>query len=160
MQVPVRLALGSNLGDREDHLRMARRLIEDQLLAKMKSSPIHETEPVGPPQGKYLNQVVSGESSLTPREVLLSCLQIEKQLGRERTELWGPRIIDIDILTYGDEQIEEPSLRIPHPRLVERSFVLAPWADLEPEFIVPVHQLSVAELLRALPKSVKGSAEC
>jgi len=160
IKVPVRLALGSNLGDREGNLDQACKLIEELLLSEMSSSPIHETEPVGPPQGRYLNQILSGVCSMQPQEALQMCLGIEKQMGRERIEPWGPRIIDIDILTYGEEHVSENSLRIPHPRLAERSFVLAPWADLEADFVVPVHGRSVAELLNALPTSVNGSAGC
>jgi len=86
------------------------------------------------------------------------CLGIELQMGRERMEQWGPRSIDIDILTFGDQQVSEPKLTIPHPRLAERSFVLAPWADLEPDFVVPVLDRSVGDLLAALPSSLKGTA--
>ena len=155
---PVRLALGSNLGDRERLLQQARELIEERLLTNLCCSPIHETEPVGPPQGRYLHQVIRGESSVGALEALQICLGIELQMGRERMEQWGPRSIDIDILTFGDQQVSEPKLTIPHPRLAERSFVLAPWADLEPDFVVPVFGRSVGDLLAALPSSLKGTA--
>ena len=160
MSILVRLALGSNLGDREENLKQARQLLSENLISELHGSPIHETEPVGPPQGKYLNQVVRGACAFKPREALQICLSIEKQMGRERTELWGPRSIDIDILTFGEEQVAEDSLTIPHPRLSERSFVLAPWRDLEPDFIVPFCQKTVSELYLNLPSSLRGTAGC
>jgi 2-amino-4-hydroxy-6-hydroxymethyldihydropteridine diphosphokinase len=160
MSIPVRLALGSNLGDREELLQQARDLIEERLLTGLVCSPIHETDPVGPPQPKYLNQIVRGECEVSAMDALQICLGIEKQMGRERTLQWGPRSIDIDILTFGDQQISETMLTIPHPRLMERSFVLAPWADLEPNFVVPVTGRSVADLLAALPSSLRGTAGC
>lgn len=157
MDYPVRLALGSNLGDRGAHLESAREQISSRLLSQMISSPIHETEPVGPPQGKYFNQVVKGYSSRTPQKALEICLEIELGMGRERNELWGPRTIDIDILTFGEFHMEDEFLKIPHPRLSERRFVLGPWADLEPDFNIPVWGKTVQELLNALPSSLEGS---
>ena len=160
MSISVRLALGSNLGDREGNLKQARQLLSENLISDLEISPIHETEPVGPPQGKFLNQIVRGTCSVEPREALEICLAIEKQMGRERTELWGPRSIDIDILTFGQQQVTEDSLTIPHPRLAERSFVLAPWRDLEPEFIVPIYGKTVSELFLNLQSSLPGASGC
>ncbi|NCF99211.1 MAG: 2-amino-4-hydroxy-6-hydroxymethyldihydropteridine diphosphokinase, partial [Planctomycetia bacterium] len=85
------------------------------------------------------------------------CLDIELGMGRERNELWGPRTIDIDILTFGEFHMEDEFLKIPHPRLSERRFVLGPWADLEPDFNIPVWGKTVQELLNALPSSLEGS---
>ncbi|PCJ14451.1 MAG: 2-amino-4-hydroxy-6-hydroxymethyldihydropteridine diphosphokinase [Planctomycetota bacterium] len=146
----VRLALGSNLGDREAHLESARVLIEDSIVQAMECSPVHETEPVGPPQGPYLNQILRGCTELDPAVLLARCQAIECSLGRKRVERWGPRIIDIDILTLGQLQWRDDSLTIPHPGIGERIFVLAPWAELEPEFEVPVLGKTVQQLLEHL----------
>jgi len=146
----VRLALGSNLGDREMHLESARGLIGDSILTNMQCSAIHQTEPVGPPQGRYLNQVIRGNYDQEPLSLLQQCQAIEHALGRKRTQRWGPRTIDIDILTFGQLQWQDESLTIPHPRIEERYFVLAPWAQLEPEFEVPTLARTVQQLLDRL----------
>ena len=150
MSCEVRLALGSNLGDREAHLESARIHIGQSILQLMECSPIHETDPVGPPQGPYLNQILRGDCELDPPALLARCKAIEHALGRKRVEHWGPRIIDIDILTFGQLQWQDESLTIPHPGIADRLFVLAPWAELEPEFEVPVLTTTVEQLLDRL----------
>ncbi len=124
------LALGSNLGDRERYLRDA----IAALSGASAMSQVFETDPVGGPdgQGPYLNMVVQIDTDLDPYALLRRCLEIERGALRERGERWGPRTLDIDVLFYDDVRIEEPELTIPHPRLHERRFVLAPLAEVAP----------------------------
>ena len=132
------LGLGSNLGDRAAHLQFA----VDGLSAEAGSlagiSPVYETEPVGgPEQPDYLNAVVAIDTDLPARRLLEIGQELEAAAGRDRAgERWGPRPLDIDILRVGNEQIDEPDLVVPHPRLHQRAFVLAPLADLAPDLIV------------------------
>ena len=130
------LALGSNLGDRVEHLRSARDLIPD-LVAE---SDVYETDPVGGPgdQGAYLNMVLELDTRLSARDLLDVCRRTEAAGGRERVVHWGPRTIDVDILWIDGVHIEEPDLRVPHPMMNERPFVLAPLEELAPD-IVPRH---------------------
>jgi len=126
------IGIGSNLGDREKNISDAiRRMRETQGIEVKKLSRIYETEPVdGPKQPDFLNAVMQIETELLPRELLLAIQKIENQLGRTRTVKYGPRTIDLDILVYGNERIDEPDLKIPHPRMDERDFVLEPLKDL------------------------------
>jgi 2-amino-4-hydroxy-6-hydroxymethyldihydropteridine diphosphokinase len=101
-------------------------------------SPLYETEPVGGPrQGPYLNAVVLLDTPLGARELLDGCLALEQERGRERRERWGPRTLDIDLLLYDGFTIDEPGLRVPHPRLTDRSFVVVPLLDVWPEATLP-----------------------
>ena len=122
------LGLGSNLGDRRAHLRAA----VGALPGVVAVSPVYETEPVGGPagQGPYLNLVVALETELSPRELLDVAHRLESVAGRVRTERDGPRTLDVDVLLVGDLCVREPDLVVPHPRMWERRFVLAPLADL------------------------------
>jgi 2-amino-4-hydroxy-6-hydroxymethyldihydropteridine diphosphokinase len=133
------LALGSNEGDRLATLQRAvDRLDAAPGIEILRSSRIYETDPVGgPPQPRYLNAVVEARTSLDARELLHACHRVEQALGRERAIRWGPRTIDIDILTYGGERIDEPDLVIPHPRMHERAFVLAPLLELDADPALP-----------------------
>ena len=125
------LALGSNLGDRLANLQRATDLLDGiEGIEVRRSSRVYETEPVGPPQPEYLNAVLEVRTSLEPSELLAACLGVEDALGRVRRERWGPRTVDVDVLTYGDEDVDEPDLTIPHPRMHERGFVLAPLLEL------------------------------
>ena len=131
MAVRSFLALGSNLGDRLENLQAAvRALGEDAATRILRSSRVYETDPVGPPQPDYLNAVVEVETTLGPRGLLDRCLAVERALGRVRGERWGPRVIDVDLLSYADAEIEEPDLQVPHPRMHERGFVLVPLLEL------------------------------
>ena len=140
------VGLGANLGDREATIRRAA-----ALLGAARLSPILETEPWGyADQPKFLNAVAEVETDLGPRQLLDRLLEIERQLGRVREgPRYGPRTIDLDLLLYGDEVVEEPGLSVPHPRLAERLFVLEPLASLDAGFFVP-GQGSVEALIRGL----------
>ena len=133
------LALGSNVGDRLATLQRAVDLLAAaQGIAIRRSSRVYETDPVGgPPQPRFLNAVVDARTSLEPRDLLDACHGVERSLGRERGVRWGPRTIDIDILTYGRERIAEPDLVIPHPRMHERGFVMAPLLELDADPVLP-----------------------
>lgn len=129
------LALGSNLGDRLAYLQAA----VDDLCARfavVAISPVYETDPVGgPDQGAYLNAVVAVDTELEPRALLAAAHDIEEFAQRVRAERWGPRTLDVDILLYGDVSVAEPDLEIPHPRMWQRGFVLAPLRDIAPDLV-------------------------
>ena len=126
------IGLGSNLGDRQRNIEDAiQRLREASGIEVKKKSNIYETEPVGgPDQPKYLNGVIDIDTELEPRQLLLTLQEIENQLGRERSVKDGPRTIDLDILTYGQETVDEPDLKIPHHRMHDREFVQRPLREL------------------------------
>lgn len=120
----VYLGLGSNLGSRARNLSAARRRLREKGLRIVRQSRVVETEPWGvAEQPKFLNQVVEGEWRGTPRHLLKTIKAVEREGGRTPTRRWGPRVIDVDILLFGDEHVDDPDLVIPHPRLAERSFV-------------------------------------
>ncbi len=125
------LGLGSNLGDRESYLREAIGSLEGVVAI----SPVYETDPVGGPegQGPYLNIVVELDTDLDPRALLGVCHRLEAAAGRVRGERWGPRTLDVDILWHEAGQVDEPDLQVPHPRMHERRFVMAPLADIAPD---------------------------
>jgi len=133
------VGLGANLGPREiTLLRAVDLLAETEGLDVRAVSQLRETEPVGVvDQPLFLNGAVVLNTSLSPRELLDRLLEIERELGRVRDVRWGPRVVDLDLLVYGDRQIDEPGLRVPHPRLYERRFALEPLAELDPELDVP-----------------------
>ncbi len=132
------LGLGSNLGDRLGNLQGAVDLLARRDgLAVVRSSRVYETEPVGPAQPDYLNAVLEVSTSLSAAQLLECCMAVEDEMGRQRGERWGPRVIDVDLLTYGREEIDEPGLLVPHPRMHERLFVLAPLLELEPDPHLP-----------------------
>lgn len=129
------VGLGANLGDREGAIRRAA-----ELIGAARLSTISETEPWGyADQPRFLNAVAEVETELRARELLASLLAVERALGREREAgpRWGPRTIDVDLLLYGEQTIDEPGLTVPHPRLHERRFVLEPLAELAPALEVP-----------------------
>lgn len=133
------IALGSNLGEREKNLASAREALARGGVKILRASSIYETEPWGPaPQGRYLNQVVRAETALAPEALLAFLLDTERALGRDRSrgERFGPRVIDLDILLYDERKIETPDLQVPHPRMMERAFVLVPLAEIAPELAV------------------------
>jgi 2-amino-4-hydroxy-6-hydroxymethyldihydropteridine diphosphokinase len=140
------VGLGSNLGDREALIRRAA-----ELAGAARLSIIRETEPWGlEDQPRFLNAVAEVETDLSPRGLLDRLLEIERELGRTRDgPRYGPRLIDLDLLLFGDEVRDEPGLTLPHPRLHERAFVLEPLAELDPGLVVPGHG-PVSALLAAL----------
>lgn len=147
----VFIGLGTNLGDREEQLRVARAHV-GQVLSQMRSSWIYETEPWGVTgQPRFLNLVVEGETILTPRELLGALQKIENDMGRVREMRYGPRIIDLDLLLYDDIVMNNDDLEIPHPRIQERRFVLVSLAELAPEIVHPRLKRSIRELLEGLP---------
>ena len=134
----VHLGLGSNLGNRLDFLNQACRELESLPLLKFRVSSIYESEPLlEMRQPKYLNLVLCGLTVLSPIELLEKCQQIENKLGRVRKERWGSRTIDRDILSYGNEIIDTEKLKIPHPEIEKRSFVLLPLFELSPDWVHP-----------------------
>lgn len=148
------IALGSNVGDREEHFRAAMRAINalDQTAIECVST-FHQTEPVGPPgQDVYLNAALTIRTGLSARRLLDELHRIEAARGRDRTKevRWGPRTLDLDLLLYGDQIISERGLRVPHPRLHERLFVLAPLAEIAADRIIPGLNVSVAKALKAI----------
>ena len=135
----VVLSVGSNLGDRLGTLQGCVQAIgglpETDVLA---ISPVYETAPVGgPSQPDYLNAVLVIETGLAPRDLLAATQRIEADFGRIRAERFGPRTLDIDIISYDEEISDDPVLTLPHPRAHERAFVLAPWHDVDPAAILP-----------------------
>ena len=131
------IGLGSNLGNRQENIRLAIDKINRLKNTKVtKSSSIIETEPAGcPPQGRFLNAVAEIQTSLSAQELLNSLQRIEKELGRVRTVKNGPRTIDLDILLFEGQNINEKDLIIPHPRIKEREFVLAPLREIAPQIV-------------------------
>jgi 2-amino-4-hydroxy-6-hydroxymethyldihydropteridine diphosphokinase len=142
------LGLGSNLGDRAARLRTAVASLPD-LVA---TSPVYETDPVGGPedQGPYLNLVVELETNLGPRALLEVCRSLERAADRVRAERWGPRTLDVDVLLIVGTTVDEPDLQVPHPRMAERRFVLAPLADLAPDLISPAQVAAAGGDVRRL----------
>jgi 2-amino-4-hydroxy-6-hydroxymethyldihydropteridine diphosphokinase len=145
------LGLGSNLGDSRRLLRDALDALGDSVVAV---SPVYETEPVGGPAGQqdYLNIVVELETDQTPRQLLDLCRRLEAAAGRVRDERWGPRTLDVDVLLVGELRVDEPDLVVPHPRMHERRFVMAPLADVAPELVPPDWQDRVAGSVRRVGK--------
>jgi 2-amino-4-hydroxy-6-hydroxymethyldihydropteridine diphosphokinase len=134
------LGLGSNVGERRTFCRRAvSELDATGGVGVVSCSSLYETSPVGgPPQRSFVNMVCKIDTDLDPHVLLERCKAIEHRLGREPTEMrWGPRVIDIDILTFGDEKLNEPGLEVPHPRLTERRFVLIPLLEIEPDAADP-----------------------
>lgn len=148
----IYLSLGSNVGDREHNLRTAIDRLSAPDLHVLRTSPIYETEPVDyTAQRWFLNLVVEAETSLFPKLLLSRTARVEHELGRVRAVAKGPRTIDIDILLYGRAVVQTATLEVPHPRMAERRFVLAPLADLVPNLRHPVTHKTVREMLDAAP---------
>lgn len=149
----VYLSLGSNLGDRARNLQNAVTSLAPQVQTQIKSS-IYETEPWGySDQPSFLNQVIKGDTSLEPFELLAFLKEIEVLLGRQETFRFGPRIIDLDILFYDDLILDTPTLTIPHPRIAERAFVLIPLAEIDPDLSHPGLKKTIRELKSSVDTS-------
>ena len=147
----VYLGLGSNVGDREGNLHQALDQLQARDLRLRRSSSLYETEPMGlRDQRWFLNQVAEFETELFPLQLLQRLQRVERNLGRKRVVLNGPRTIDIDILLYGNTVMKTADLEIPHPRYSERRFVLEPLAELDATLRDPVTHRTVAEMLDAV----------
>ena len=148
------IALGANLGDRLATLRDAAKLLaETHTIELLAASSAWDTAPVGPPdQPRYLNAAVAVRTTLAPRALLETLLEIERRFGRVRSgSQWTARTLDLDIIIFGNSTVAEPDLVLPHPRFRERAFVLLPLAEIAPEARDPVTGESVESLLRACP---------
>jgi 2-amino-4-hydroxy-6-hydroxymethyldihydropteridine diphosphokinase len=144
------VALGANIGNPREQLDVAIALLREAAEVKAVSQ-YYETKPVGgPEQPNYLNAICILESELPATDLLALLHGIEKSLGRERKEKWGPRTIDLDLIQYGSLLSKAQELELPHPRAHERRFVLEPWAELEPDAILLTHG-KISELLAQLP---------
>jgi 2-amino-4-hydroxy-6-hydroxymethyldihydropteridine diphosphokinase len=146
----VFIALGSNVGDREQYISKAIGLLGvESKISMINQSTCIETDPVGPiAQGLFLNCVIEISTSLSPKSLLAVCLAIEEKLGRIRTERWGPRTIDLDIVMFGSLVIDDSQLTIPHPELLNRTFVLIPLAEISPQVCHPLLGITVLEMLQ------------
>ena len=132
----VYLGIGSNRGDRKRYIHRALELLEDHGVEILKISSLIETDPVGgPPQGKFLNGAIKIQTNFTPHELLQTLKAIEQKVGRTKTVKDGPREIDLDILLYDQIKIHTETLKIPHPHMLERDFVLTPLKEIEPELV-------------------------
>lgn len=131
------LSIGSNVGDKKKHLDMVAALLVENDIDVIAVSPFYETEPYGyKEQSWFYNQVIKIQTALSPRELLTLCQEMELQIGREKSFKWGPRVIDIDILSFEGEVVEEEDLKIPHPHLHMRQFVLQPLCDIDTTTVI------------------------
>lgn len=147
----VYLALGSNVGDGNKHFDDAIELLSSKI-SNVTQAPRYISKAVGvTDQADFINTVIKGNTNLVPQDLLKFTQSVEEKVGRIRRFHWGPREIDIDIIFYDDQIINEPNLTIPHERFSERDFVLKPLRDIAPDFIDPVSKNSVKELLDNLP---------
>lgn len=149
---PALLGLGSNLGDRDAHIRRALALLENAGVRVLRTSRLRTTAPVGgPPQDDYRNAAALVETTLSAADLLSVAKRVESRLGRDpEGARWGPRPIDVDVLLYADETVDTASLSIPHPRMTERRFVLEPAAEVAPDMRHPTSGRTMVELLEAL----------
>nr|WP_251030276.1 2-amino-4-hydroxy-6-hydroxymethyldihydropteridine diphosphokinase [Bacillus sp. ISL-35] len=147
------IALGSNMGDRFGYLTQAIILLEGhEEISVVNTSSIYETDPVGyTDQDQFLNMAIEVETSLSPVELLDTCLEIELKLGRKREIKWGPRTLDLDILLYNHENVETEKLTIPHPRMSERAFVILPLLEMDPHITLPNTREPLANDLQSIP---------
>ncbi len=155
----VYIGIGSNLGDRMANIDKAVDLLEEQMEVSAVSS-IYETEPVGKiKQDMFLNCVVEASTDIPPIELFDLLKLMEKKLGRKNGIKWGPRVIDLDILIYGNESIKEKNLTVPHREMHLRRFVLVPLREIAPDFIHPVLKKNIPEMLKDIPESMVKKIE-
>jgi 2-amino-4-hydroxy-6-hydroxymethyldihydropteridine diphosphokinase len=148
----VYLALGSNIGEREKNLREALRRLEHAAIQVLKTSSVYETEPVDYlDQAWFLNAVLEAQTDLSPTALLRALRKIESGMGSKKAFAKGPRLIDLDILLYDDATIDTPDLQIPHPRMLQRNFVLVPLAEIAPGLRHPSWPATAAEVLSRSP---------
>lgn len=152
----VCILLGSNLGDAFQQLNLAVKLLEQRGVLVIKMSSIYQTAAWGKlDQPAFLNQALLCSTELTPQDLLKICLLVEEEMGRIRHEKWAARIIDIDIILFGDLVVSSPNLQIPHPFLPQRRFSLIPLVELMPDFIHPVLKKSMIQLLQECPDELE-----
>jgi 2-amino-4-hydroxy-6-hydroxymethyldihydropteridine diphosphokinase len=153
--VTVYLGLGSNMGDRRENLERALEYLSQRLRLTGKSS-MYDTEPMeNPAQPRFLNMVCQAKTMLQPEDLLTLVKGIERKMGRQPGRANSPRPIDIDILFYGDKVINTPELKIPHPRMNHRAFVLVPLAEIAPTLVHPVNRKTAKEMLGEIKKGVQ-----
>lgn len=131
------IGLGSNVGDRRKNLLAALRLLDQHGIKVNVVSPAYDTDPVGPPQPNFLNAVCKVETTLSSHQLVKVLKELEQEVGRTKSERWGPREIDLDLLLYGSETIDEPDLKVPHPEMTIRAFVMVPLLEIEPLIELP-----------------------
>jgi 2-amino-4-hydroxy-6-hydroxymethyldihydropteridine diphosphokinase len=134
------IGIGSNVGDRSAFCRGAVRALDETSGVDVRAtSSLYETAPIGgPPQRSFVNAVAKVETELSPRGLLEACKRIESRMGREESDIrWGPRVVDLDILLYGEEKVNEPDLEIPHAQMTKRRFVLVPLLEVDPDVTDP-----------------------
>ena len=134
------IGIGSNVGDRQEFVRRAVQELEEATGIDVRAaSSLYETSPIGgPPQRSFINAVARIETELTPRGLLEACKRVEAKMGREESDIrWGPRVVDLDILLYGEEKVNEPDLEIPHALMTHRRFVLVPLLEVDPDVTDP-----------------------
>ena len=159
------IALGSNVGNSYATLKSALQVLDTTPGIQVQAaSPIYQTVAIGPPQPDILNACALLTTTLTPRELLETLLQIEVKFGRIRQERWGPRSLDLDLLLFDDLILKAPGLQIPHPGLTERAFVLVPLAEIAPDWVEPISRQTIANLLKQVDCSgvkniVQGSED-
>jgi 2-amino-4-hydroxy-6-hydroxymethyldihydropteridine diphosphokinase len=145
--IPCYIGIGANLGDAAATVRQAIIALDDVAESiVIEASPLYRSAPLDAGGPDFINAVVALETKLAPRALLIALQQIEQAFGRERPFKNAPRTLDLDLLLYGEQVIEEPSLTVPHPRMMQRAFVLKPLLDVAPDIIVPGHGLAAAFL--------------
>ena len=150
------ISLGSNIGNRLEYLQQAVRLLQQLESVDVRQvSSVYETDPVGyEDQAAFLNMVVQIDTTWSPHEVLRKCNEIEAQLGRTREIHWGPRTVDLDILLYNEENMKTEDLIIPHPRMMERGFVLIPLVELQGDLVDPQSKQLISEVAQVQKEGV------